>query len=89
MTHEEIVALRGKLNNYEFALILSCGEAAISERTVSHWVKGDRIPRGPAISLLRFVEQVLTDGQVTREQVLAKAGYPVIVRSIEEIKKDF
>lgn len=89
VTHEEIAALRGKLTNHEFSRLLCCGEAAIPERTVARWVKGDRIPRGPAVALLRLVEQILNDGQVTREQVLAKAGYPVVVRSIDEIKKDF
>lgn len=87
MTHEEIAALRGKLTNHEFSRLLSCGGEAIPERTVARWVRGDRIPRGPAAALLRLVEQILKEGQVTKEQVLAKAGYPVVVRSIDEIKK--
>lgn len=89
MTKEEIARLKGHYTCYELALFLSWTDGVVSERDVARWVRGDRAPRGPATALLRLVEQIMRDGQVTRAQVLAKAGYPVVVRSINEIKKEF
>lgn len=89
MTRDEIATLKGHYTCYELALFLSWGDGVVSERDVARWVKGDRVPRGPATALLRLVEQIIKDGQITREQVLAKAGYPVLVRPIKEIQKEF
>lgn len=89
MRKDEIAALKGNYTCYELALFLSWGDGVVSERDVARWVRGDRAPRGPATALLRLVEQIIKDGQVTRAQVLAKAGYPVVVRPIKEIQKEF
>ena len=58
------------VTNYEFAFILG-----VSEKTVEAWRGGRRRPQGSSATLIRLVGRVADHGQVTREELLSKAGY--------------
>jgi DNA-binding transcriptional regulator YiaG len=60
------------LTNYEFSFILG-----VSEKTVESWRGGWRTPQSSSATLIRLVGRIADQGQVTREELLAKVGYQV------------
>jgi len=80
VTPVELKEFQGKYNNYELGIFLSHGDGVVSEKTVGRWINGDRLPRGPAMSLLYLVRQILEKGKVTREEILIKVGYGFKIR---------